>query len=87
MDKLQKWKEKFDGLKYDQTDIIYECMDELKNDNIDCFVSDFNIGGQGIILPYGVIKLDSCDPFIKKEIYKNILCQLFINYFFYKTAD
>jgi hypothetical protein len=34
MDKLQKWKEKFDGLKYDQTDIIYECMDELKNDNV-----------------------------------------------------
>ena len=39
----------------------YNSLDELKNDDIDCFVSDFNIGGQGNILPYQVIKIDSND--------------------------
>lgn len=34
MDKLQKWKEKFDGITYDQTDIINEYKKELNEDGI-----------------------------------------------------
>ena len=35
----------FDEFSFD-TMKKYNSLDELKNDNIDCFVSDFNIGGQ-----------------------------------------
>lgn len=69
MEKVKRLLE-FDEFSFD-TIKKYNSLDELKNDNIDCFVSDFNIGGQGIILPYGVIKLDSCD-YEKFELVKKV---------------
>ena len=53
MEKVKKLLE-FDEFSFD-TIKKYNSLDELKNDNIDCFVSDFIIGGQVIILPYQVI--------------------------------
>ena len=69
MEKVKRLLE-FDEFSFD-TMKKYNSLDELKNDNIDCFVSDFNIGGQGIILPYQVIKLDSCD-YEKFELVKKV---------------
>lgn len=69
MEKVKKLLE-FDEFSFD-TIKKYNSLDELKNDNIDCFVSDFNIGGQGIILPYQVIKLDSSD-YEKFELVKKV---------------